>query len=93
MYNNINHCLIFKAYPPGLRNQLTMIKNDYNDPEIIITENGISSSRGLRDIVRVNYLNGYLEAIHQAITEDGVNVTGYASWSLMDNMEWTDGYT
>ena len=37
------------------------------------------------DQFRVRYFGLYLDAISQAINEDGVNVAGYFAWSLMDN--------
>jgi len=51
--------------------------------EIIITENGMGTNDpGLVDTERIEYFQSYLEEIHKAIVEDGVNVTGYLAWCL-----------
>ena len=42
------------------------------------------------DTVKPN--NGYTKDPFKAIVEDGVNVTGFFTWSLMDNFEWTRGF-
>lgn len=69
------------------------MKNEYDSPEMIITENGFSDNGELDDQERINYYQLYLSALLEAIYEDGVNVTGYTAWSLLDNFEWMRGYT
>jgi len=65
---------------------------------IYITENGCSSSDvpdkdgKVMDTDRVMYLRNYLGQLRRAAVE-GLPVSGYFLWSLMDNFEWADGYT
>ncbi|KAI4468949.1 glycosyl hydrolase [Holotrichia oblita] len=83
-----------KVVPSGFRKSLNWIKEQYNNPEVIILENGISDAKNvLNDCLRVNYYNLYLAEMLKAIHEDGCNVSGYAAWSFMDNFEWRSGYT
>ena len=46
----------------------------------------------MRDPRRIEFYRGYLEALHQAI-EEGAPVRGYHAWSLLDNFEWSEGYS
>jgi beta-glucosidase len=67
-------------------------------PEIMVTENGIPLPDGpdfdghVRDERRIRFLRDHLVQLHRAM-EEGVPVKGYFHWSLMDNFEWTLGYT
>lgn len=67
-------------------------RREYDDPEIIITENGWSDVGELQDDGRIEYLRGHLQATLDAIN-DGCNVRGHTSWSIMDNFEWMKGYS
>ncbi|XP_010558348.1 PREDICTED: beta-glucosidase 23-like [Tarenaya hassleriana] len=89
------------VYSRGLRKILKYIKDNYNNPEIIIAENGYGELLGdqdgnltvaLADHNRKYYLQRHLLSLHQAVCDDKVNVTGYFIWSLLDNFEWQDGY-
>ena len=66
--------------------------------ELYITENGCSSDdvltsdRQIYDTDRVMYLRNHLIHAWRAVAE-GVPLKGYFLWSLMDNFEWSDGYT
>ena len=72
----------FAAYP--------QVKN------IMVTENGAYFQDHLvdgkiNDQARIDYFKAYLAAMLKAKNE-GVNITGYLAWTLMDNFEWAEGY-
>ncbi|XP_071978349.1 lactase/phlorizin hydrolase isoform X2 [Engystomops pustulosus] len=83
-----------RVTPFGLRRLLRWIKEEFNNPAIYITENGISE-RGtdLNDEWRTYYYKHYLNEALKAVKYDGVDLRGYSAWSLMDNFEWATGYT
>ncbi|XP_048001249.1 myrosinase 1-like [Leguminivora glycinivorella] len=83
-----------KVNPQGLRRLLQLIKQQYGDVKILITENGYSDTGAqLQDRDRVQYYRDYLEQVLLAMNEDAVRVVGYTAWSLLDNFEWVAGYT
>jgi beta-glucosidase len=62
-----------------------------------VTENGAAYADVLHDgdvedAERIAYVGGHLEACAAAIAE-GVDLRGYFLWSLLDNFEWSWGYT
>ena len=44
------------------------------------------------DDQRVTYLREHIAAARRAIA-DGVKLKGYFAWSLLDNFEWSEGYS
>ncbi|XP_053603502.1 myrosinase 1-like [Plodia interpunctella] len=84
----------FTVYPPGFRKLFNWIKREYGEKiPIIVTENGMCDFGGREDYRRIDYHNQYLYQMWLAIYEDDCNVIGYFAWTLMDDFEWTDGYT
>lgn len=73
-------------------------KEIWDVKNVMITENGCSSTDQpaadghIYDTDRVMYVRNHLVQAHRAVSE-GWPLTGYFLWSLMDNFEWTDGYT
>ena len=86
--------------PDGLRELLVGLKTAYGEklPPIYITENGcayddtVGVDGEVHDDDRVAYLDAHLRAVAQAVDE-GVDVAGYYTWSMLDNFEWAEGYT
>jgi beta-glucosidase len=81
----------------GLRELLARLWREYGKP-MLITENGaayddVVAADGLvHDAERTQYVREHLGAVHDAI-RDGVDVRGYYVWSLLDNFEWSYGYS
>jgi beta-glucosidase len=44
------------------------------------------------DPLRVHYYREHLRAAYKAL-QQGVNLKGYFAWSLLDNFEWSLGYS
>ena len=84
--------------PDGLTGILGRAYFNYQPRKVYITENGASYSTppdengNVPDEHRVNYLRTHFAAAHRAI-QASVPLAGYFVWSLMDNFEWSHGYS
>ena len=83
--------------PDTLRETLIYSHDRWKPSEIYITENGCAydypvENGRIRDERRMGFLREYLGAAKQAI-EQGVPLKGYFVWSLMDNFEWSYGFS
>ncbi len=82
----------------GLTELLVRLHEEYTRGPIYITENGravydyVNPKGEVNDEERVAYLDDHFRAAHAAI-EQGVNLRGYMVWSLLDNFEWSEGYS
>lgn len=90
--------MAWENHADGLHYVLSRMAFDYQPPKIFITENGASYSTGpdadgvVRDTLRQTYLSTHLAAAHRTI-QAGVPLAGYFQWSLMDNFEWSFGFS
>jgi beta-glucosidase len=88
----------WEVYPDGLFDLLRRLRDDYGNPLLYITENGAAfpddriEGGKVQDDDRIAYLDGHLRSVLKALG-DGVRVGGYFLWSLMDNFEWSFGYS
>ena len=84
--------------PDVLHETLLRIHRDYYSGPLYIAENGAAiddpepRAGRVADPRRIDYLAGHLDAVWRAI-RDGVPIEGYFAWSLMDNFEWSHGYS
>jgi beta-glucosidase len=86
--------------PDGLRETLVGLRATYGGrlPPVYVTESGcaqddvVDASGRCEDPARVRYLDAHLRAL-VAAAEEGVDVRGCYTWSLLDNFEWAEGCT
>src|SRR5438105_4283742 len=89
----------WEVYPQGLADALLWVKQRYGDVPLYVTENGAAfydppqaPADGVQDPLRVAYLRDHLRAVRSAIAA-GCDVRGYFVWSLLDNLEWAQGFS
>lgn len=81
-----------------LRRILTRLQAEYPFDKLVITENGAafhdqpSSDGKVHDPARIRFLQAHLDQVSAALAQ-GVPVEGYFIWSLLDNFEWSEGYS
>ena len=84
---------------PDAFRRILVGQRDLRGLPIYVTENGSAFYDApspvdgvVADPLRVAYLRGHLIAARQAMNE-GVPLKGYFAWSLLDNFEWSHGYS
>lgn len=87
----------WEVQPAGLTELLVDLHREYPDLPLYVTENGaaypdeVTPSGTVVDHDRIAFLDGHLRAALAAI-QQGVDLRGYFYWSLLDNLEWAEGY-
>ena len=82
--------------PEAFVDGLEMIKENYSQIKLYITENGLGDEDpviegAVCDIPRINFINDHLVAVKEAI-DRGVHIKGYYAWSAIDLLSWLNGY-
>lgn len=89
----------WEVHPPSLTRTLLWVTERYGKIPLYITENGAAFYDAphaidgrVDDPLRVWYYREHLKAARDAIRQ-GVDLRGYFAWSLLDNYEWSLGFS
>jgi beta-glucosidase len=89
----------WEVFEQGLTDTLVRVKERYGNPVVYVTENGAAffdpptaDGDRVEDPLRVAYLRKHIKALRMAM-DKGVDLRGYFVWSLLDNFEWSVGYS
>lgn len=84
--------------PEGLGRLARRLHREYGVRAIHVSENGIAADVPVEmdgridDIERIDFLRAHIDEVARAIAE-GVPIRGYFVWSLLDNFEWSLGWS
>jgi len=87
----------WEVYPEAIYEMIKKFNSYRNISKIYVTENGaafkdeVNSNGEINDEKRINYLREYIGQVLRA-KEEGMKISGYFLWSLLDNFEWSEGY-
>jgi len=89
----------WEVHPSSLTRILVWVKERYGAIPLYVTENGaafydppMAIDGRIDDPLRVHYYREHLRAVAEAMRQ-GVDLRGYFAWSLLDNFEWSLGYS
>lgn len=89
----------WEVHPPSLTRTLLWVTERYGRIPLYLTENGAAFYDAphaidgqVNDPLRVWYYREHLKAARDAIAR-GADLRGYFAWSLLDNYEWSLGYS
>lgn len=78
----------YEYYPQALENVIRKVAEEFKG-ELMVTENGLATDDDSR---REAFIETALSGVKRCIA-DGIPVTGYMYWSLLDNFEWQKGFS
>ena len=89
----------WEVHAPSFTRIVNWVTERYGRLPLYVTENGAAfadppaaTNGRVDDPLRVEYLRTHLDALKDAIAA-GADVRGYYVWSLLDNLEWSSGFT
>ena len=90
----------WEIYEKGIYDTLLDLKDNYNNIEVYISENGMgvegekafADEHGqIQDDYRIEFISDHLKWVHKSY-EQGCNVRGYHLWTFIDCWSWLNAY-
>ena len=87
----------WEVFAPGIGMALRMAAQWLPTVPLWIAENGAAvpedvNPTEVHDPLRTQYLHDHIAEV-LATRADGINIRGYFAWSMLDNIEWAEGWT